>query len=172
MGLGYIPFYILTDRFTTLAAVAFLTSLAIFVEILRRKSHIIPEWILRGYERRGIGAHLYFGVSMLIVTLLFSPRASFVAIACGSAGDGVAGIVKKARREYAAPAMLLASLFVLVILSFTIGLSVPAALLAAVLATLMEARLGRVGRYYINDNLSVPLIAAAVYEVAALTFQG
>ncbi len=170
-GLGYIPLYILTDRLTTLTVVAFLTFIAIFLEVIRReRGEIFPEWILRGYERSGVGAHVYFGISMLIVTLLFSPQASFIAIACGSAGDGIAGIVKKVRKGAAILSMLLSSLLVILFVSVRISVSFPAAVMAAVLATVVEAKISRIGKYYINDNLSVPLTAAAVYElVVALT---
>jgi dolichol kinase len=164
-GLGYIPFYILTGRLTTLVAITFLTLIAILIEFLRRRDEIFPGWILRSYERRGTGAYVYFGISMLIVTLLFSPQASFVAIACGSAGDGIAGIVKRFWRGMASISMFLSSVTVILVVSIEISLSLPAAILATIFATAVEAKLQRIGKYYINDNLSVPLVAAAVYEL-------
>ena len=168
MGLGYIPFYILSGRSATLSLVAFLTLIAFLVEFFRKKSEVFPTWILRRYEREGLGAHIYFGISMLIVTFFFSPQASFVAIACGSAGDGVAGIVKRLRAEFAGLSMFLASLMVIAILKINIGLFILPAMLAALLATLIEAKVYRIGRFYINDNLSVPLTAAVVYELTSM----
>ena len=164
-GLGYIPFYILTDRLTTLTVVAFLTLIAIFIEILRRRGEIFPGWILRSYERRGIGAYVYFGISMLVVTLLFSLQASFVAIACGSAGDGTAGIMKRFWVRAAPVSMFLASLVVVLAVSTTVSITPSAAIIAIILATVVEAKFQRLGKYYINDNLSVPLVAAVVYEL-------
>ena len=167
-GLGYIPFYILTGRLATLTAVVLLTLVAIILEVLRRRSEIFPEWILRSYEKGGTGAHIYFGISILTVTLLFSPQASFVAIACGSAGDGVAGVVKRIRRDFAACSMFLSSLLVMFILSQIVEMSLPAAIVSAVIATGVESKLSRVGKYYVNDNLSVPLAAAVVYELGVM----
>jgi dolichol kinase len=169
-GLAYIPFYIFTDRWTTFTVVAFLTLIAIFLEILRRKTEIFPKWILRGYERGGVGAYVYFGISMLPVTLLFSPQACFVAIACGSAGDGVAGIVKKIWKNIAPLSMLLSSLLVILFISAYIYISLPAAFLATIIAVIVETKLTKIGKYYINDNFSVPLVTAVVYEFATILY--
>ena len=163
MGLMYIPIYLLTDRIMMIIFVFFLTLVAVFIEIFKNKIRWIV-WMLREYEKEGIGAHLYFCISVLIITIFFSPQACFVGVICGAAGDGIAGIIRKICTYGASISMFLTSSILVLILNTKVDLNIPAALISILLATIVEAKVRRVGRFYINDNFTVPLVATFTYE--------
>ncbi|AEA47769.1 hypothetical protein [Archaeoglobus veneficus] len=161
VGLGYIPLYIYTGKDITLLIVAGLTAFAALLEIARRRYGIFPRWILRSYEVNGIGAYLYFGISATLITALLPMEACFAGIVLGSLGDGIAGILKRAdMRHLAYPSMFLISLLALTLLDLN-----PIASFLACIAGVTAERCERIGRYYLNDNLTVPILSAFVYFV-------
>lgn len=167
LGLGYIPFYLIAGKDYTLLAVTTLTVLAIFVDILRTRHEIFPRWILRDYEVNGVGAYLYTGLSAITITALFPMEACFAGIVVGSLGDGVAGLIKQTQwRKYAPAAMFLSSFLLLTALSHLIGMGLLASFTASLAGTLAE-RVPKIGKYYINDNLSVPVISALFYHLTS-----
>ena len=166
MGLVYIPIYFQTDRITMIIFVFSLTLVAIFIEILKKKKWVI--WILRDYEKKGIGAHLYFCISLLIITIFFSYQACFIGVICGAAGDGIAGIIRRIWTHGASISMFLTSFILVLILNTKVDIIIPVAFISIILATIVEGKIRRIGRYYINDNFSVPLVAAFTYELFAV----
>ncbi len=168
LGLNYIPFYLIAGKDYTLLTVAILTVFATFLEVLRRKYNLFPRWILRNYETKGIGAYLYFGVSATIITALFPMEACFAGIVVGSFGDGIAGLIKQTKwRNHAQVTMFLSSFLLLIVLSQFIGMSIFASFTSSLAGTLVE-KFHRIGKYYINDNLSVPLISALTYHIISV----
>ncbi len=99
LGVFYFLLYAYYGKLQTLEVVSALTLLSLSIEILRRRFRIIPYWILDPYEIRGIGAHLYFGISTLLLTVFLSPEAAVVGVVVGSVGDGVAGLIKTYQRR-------------------------------------------------------------------------
>ena len=164
MGLVYIPIYLLTDRIIMIIFVFSLTLVAVFIEVLKNRMKWII-WILRDYEKKGIGAHLYFCISLLIITTFFSSQACFIGVICGAAGDGIAGIIRRIWTHGASISMFLTSFILVLILNTKVDIIIPAAFISIILATIVEGKIRRVGRYYINDNFSVPLVAAFIYEL-------
>ncbi len=162
LGLSYIPAYEILGREKMIISVGAITLFAIFIEVLRHRYRILPEFLLRNYERKGIGAYIYFGIATFIITVLLPRNACFIGIIVGSLGDGVSGILKhsfKLSRPWASLGMLIASVLVIYILNL---LSIQAFL--AVIAGVAVERIERIGRHYINDNLSVPTVSAFVYQ--------
>jgi len=167
LGLGYIPFYLVAGKEYTLLVVTTLTVFAIFLEVLRIRYNIFPRWILRNYETRRVGAYLYFGLSTTFITALLPMEACFAGIVVGSLGDGVAGLIKQTKwRKHAPAAMFLSSFLLLIALSHLIGMSLLASFTASLAGTLAE-RVPKIGKYYINDNLSVPVISALSYHLTS-----
>jgi len=168
MGLVYIPIYLLiTDRIVMIIFVFTLTLVAVFIEIIKdRKKWMI--WILRNYEKKGIGAHLYFCVALLIITIFFSSHACFIGVICGAAGDGIAGIIRRIWTHGASISMFLTSFILVLILSTKVDIIIPAAFISIILATIVEGKIRKIGRYYINDNFSVPIVATFIYELFAV----
>jgi len=168
LGLGYIPLYLNFGRGITLLVVFLLTVFALVLEIARHKFQILPKFVLRDYETKGIGAYVYFGISALIVTLIFPMKACIVAIVVGSLGDGVAGILKSTNlSRYSSIAMFIISFSFLLSINSIVNFSFYSALAACVVGTLIE-RIQKIGGYYINDNLSVPIVSALVYYLFLL----
>ncbi len=156
LGICYIPAYdILGKEMLAIGLVTVIITL-VFFEILRIKHRFLPEILLRKYEKRGIGAHIYMFTGMLVITLLFSKQACFAGVACAIIGDGVAGIVKKMpAKRFSFLVMFLASFATCVILN----LNTLCSLFACFFATLIEG-VQKVGRAYLNDNFSIPVFAA------------
>jgi len=165
LGIGYIPLYTFFGKEITLLVVGALTAFAVFLEVLRRRYSVLPEWMLRAYEVRGVGAYLYFGISARLITLIFPKNACFAGIVVGSIGDGVAGIVKKLNLRFAHPAMFFTSYVALLFF----GLH-PAYSALSCFAGVLAERYCRIGEYYVNDNLSVPFLSALVYFLLSFPF--
>lgn len=170
-GLGYIPLYLNFGRDVTLLVVLSLTVFALILELIRHKFQILPKFLLRDYETRGLGAYVYFGISASFVTLIFPMEACIVAIVIGSLGDGVAGIFKSSNfSRYSSIVMFVASFSFLLFLSYCcVDLLLRSTLAACVVGVLVE-RIQKVGRYYVNDNLSVPIVSATIYYLLFLLF--
>ncbi len=156
LGICYIPAYeILGREMFTIGLVTLVIVSALF-EILRMNHRLLPEILLRRYEKRGIGAHIYMFTGMLVITLLFSKQACFAGVVCAIIGDGVAGIVKKtSAKPFSFIAMFLTSFATCLIL----GLNVLCSLFACFFGALVEG-VQRFGRAYLNDNFSIPVVAA------------
>ncbi len=167
LGLGYIPLYLKFGKEVTFFVVVISTLLAIIIELLRHRVEIIPRILLRDYEIRGFGAYVYFGISATIVTALLPMESCIVAIVVASLGDGISGIVKQINKAYSSISMFIFSFSFLIFLSFYINLRLFPAFFACILATLTE-RIQKVGKYYINDNLSVPIVSALTHYLASL----
>ncbi len=162
LGLSYIPAYEILGRENMIIAVGAIVTFAVLMEIFRHRYRIIPEPLLRSYERRGIGAYIYFGMATFVITVLLQKESCFVGIIVGSLGDGISGILKhlfKLNRNLASLGMFASSILAIYLLNL---LSIPSFL--AVVAGVFAERVERIGRLYINDNLSVPLVSAFVYQ--------
>ncbi len=163
LGLIYIPAYDILGRENMIVVVGAITIFAMFIEFLRHRYNVLPEFLLRGYEKGKIGAYIYFGIAASIITALLPRDACFVGIVVGSLGDGTSGILKRLlnlSKHVASFGMFSSSAIALSILNL---LSPPA--LIAIVAGVLAERLEKVGKFYINDNLTVPLTSALTYYV-------
>ncbi len=161
IGLAYVPAYVyLGKEILIIGITAILTFSAVF-EIFRLRYGIL-SFVVREYEKEKIGAYIYFGLATLIVTAVFPMEACFAAILVSIVGDGIGGIVKRLEFQHSGA---LATM-IMVILPFALSLIFinPVPALSACIAGALVEKVERVGRYYIQDNLSVPLVAAAVYH--------
>ncbi len=186
LGTLYFPLYAYCGKLLTLEIVGILTLLSLSIEILRRKFRIVPDWILDPYEMKGVGAHLYFGISALILTAFLSPEAAVVGVVVGSVGDGVAGLIKTYQRDRVKKkstlssrnsrnisliGMFLASFLILLLMSnldlgnFEFKFDLRIIALACLVGAVIESRPIKVKEFYINDNLSVPLFAGVFYHL-------
>lgn len=164
LGTGYIPLYLYTGKEVTLTVVLFLTLFAFFVEFLKFRYNAIPEWILREHEIRGIGSHLYTGISISLITLLLPMEACFVAIACGIVGDGVSGFAKKYNRKISSILMFLSPLILIYLLLDYVSFNLYSVILACLAGAIIE-NFSEFRGYYINDNFSVPIVSSIVYAL-------
>ncbi len=152
-GLLYIPAIYYLGKDVTWQLVLALTTFAVVLEALRTKFNVIPDILIREYEKRRIAGYLYTGVAFSIITPVFSDGACISAAACSFAGDGVSGIVKKVNGSYAIALFVLSSIAV----SLISGLEVFPSVLAAIISSTADGK-------RINDNLTIPLLAAITYE--------
>ena len=165
-GLIYIPTYIYFGKELVLAGVLVSFIFAALIEIGRKHFEFLSKIvnkIVRNYERRGVGAHIYFGGAILIITALFPRSASFVAVITSLLGDGIAGIIKKRfSKNVASFMMFLASFLALALIARCTEINLYVGFLVCLISVIVE-RIEKVGKYYLNDNLSVPLASAFSY---------
>ncbi len=172
LGVGYIPLYILIGRFYLIIFISIALLLFLALEILRKRdSRFFPSFLLRDYEREKIGAHIYFGISALIITIFLPMDACFIGIVASSIGDGVSGIIKrmKLNKFKALPtiSMFLSSTVVflfmyLIILKYYIKVAEFAMFLSFLISSLVERQSKILGKY-IDDNITVPISASFSY---------
>lgn len=67
---------------------------ALIFEFFRLRYNLLSG-IVREYEKDRICAYIYFGVAVLLITLLFPMDAAFSAVLVTLLGDGLGGIVKR-----------------------------------------------------------------------------
>ncbi len=164
LGLSYIPAYEVLGRERMILTVGIVTAFAVLLDLLRRKFEILPDFLLRNYEKRGIGAYVYFGIAAFVITVILPRNACFVGVIVGSLGDGVAGLLKHLfglGKNAATICMFLVSVFAI----HTLGILSVHAVVAVVAGVLVE-RIERVGGVYVNDNFSVPIVSAFVYQAS------
>ena len=120
------------------------------------------NFVSRKYERERIAAYVYFAIAALLITVLFPRDACFVAIAAAIVGDGLAGIVKRANFNLAASGVMFLSSYLFVALA---NLADPLPAVLAIAAATAVEKIDRIGRFYIEDNFSVPVVSALVYSL-------
>lgn len=164
IGVGYIPLYLYAGRDTTLFVVLALTFFAALLEVGKFKLDIIPHWLLREYELKGIGSHLYTGVAMSMVTYWLPMGACFAAIANGIMGDGISGLVKQYNSRVALPVMFVTSVLTLLFVSLFTEMSYYAILFSCLGGVIAES-ISTVRGHYLNDNFSVPIVSSVIYKL-------
>ncbi|MFO7966606.1 MAG: hypothetical protein R6U44_03300 [Archaeoglobaceae archaeon] len=167
MGVGYIPLYLYAGRDITLFAVLTLTLAAVLLEAGKFKFDIIPHWLLREHELKGIGSHLYTGGAISIITLWLPMGACFAGIANGIVGDGISGLVKKYNSLIALPIMFLASSVTLLVVSIFTELSYYAILFSCLGGVIAES-VSTIRGHYLNDNFSVPIVSSVIYKLVPI----
>ena len=125
-GLIYIPAYIYFGRDFVLVCVVIIFFIVLILEVLRIKYRIkygVFANLFRNYERRQIGAHVYFGIAILIITPIFPLDSCLSAVTISLVGDGTAGIFRVLRlKKFASISMFSSSLLACTILSLFIDL--------------------------------------------------
>lgn len=171
IGVGYIPLYLYAGKEITLIAVLALTLFAAILEILKLKFDVIPHFLLRDYELRGIGSYLYTGASVSLITVVLPMEACFAGIANGIVGDGVSGLAKMYKSWISAPIMFISSFLTLFVVSYFafVDLNYYAVVLSCAGGVAAD-RFPRVGGRYINDNFSIPLVSAVLYGLGLMVF--
>ncbi len=160
-GLVYIPAYIYFGRELVLWGTILALTLSVVFEYFRITRGLFSS-IVREYEKKNIGAYVYFSLSILIVTLLFPKDACFVAVSVSLIGDGLAGIVRRSPLGGGASiVMVLAPMMFITFFSLAL---LPQSLVACISGAAIE-RVKKVGKYYLQDNLTVPVVAAMAYEI-------
>ncbi len=165
-GVSYIPAYLYLGREALTFAIAAALSFALFFEFLRLRLKLF-NFVSREYEKGRVAAYVYFATAALLITIFFPRDACFVAIAAAIVGDGLAGIVKRANFNLAASGVMFLSSYLFVVLA---NLADPLPAAVAVAAATAVERIDRIGRFYIEDNFSVPVVSAFVYSLVKYIF--
>lgn len=166
IGVGYIPLYLYAGREYTLFAVLTLTIFAAMLEIGKFKFDIIPHWLLREHELKGVGSYLYTGVAISIITFWLPMGACFAGIANGIVGDGISGLIKqyKYKSSITLLVMFITSTFTLLVVSLFTQMSYYGILFACLGGMIAES-ISSIRGHYLNDNFSVPIVSSVIYKL-------
>lgn len=153
----------------------------LLVDILKNFVHPLAAWyhttfdaMLRTHELEEERIHLngatWITLSALILIALFPKTIAVAAFAMVSISDTVAALVGKryGRHRFGKKsvegslAFLVSALLVVLLVP---GITLPAGMVMAVVGTLVEAQVIRIGGFKIDDNITVP-IASAVAGIA------
>ncbi|MFW6186151.1 MAG: hypothetical protein ACOC5C_05665 [Halobacteriota archaeon] len=167
IGIGYIPLYLYAGKDITLFVVVMLTVFAAMLEIVKFKFDIIPHWLLREHELKGLGSHLYTGVAMSIITFWLPMEACFAGIANGIVGDGISGLVKQYSSRLALPVMFITSSLTLLAVSLFTEMGYYAILFSCLGGVVAES-ISTIRGHYLNDNFSVPIVSSVVYKLVPI----
>ncbi|MBO8179419.1 MAG: hypothetical protein H0Z19_02920 [Archaeoglobus sp.] len=160
-GITYILAYLYLGRELLIVGVAITLLFALIFEFFRLKYNLLSG-IVREHEKARIGAYIYFGVAILLITLLFPMEAAFSAVLVTLLGDGLGGVVKRLPVRRAGEIATLLMIVVPFLASLPL-LSPAPSFIACVSAAIVE-RVEKIGDYYLEDNFTVPLTAAFVYH--------
>lgn len=128
-----------------------------FFELLRIKYDFLYN-LTREYEKKKFAAYFYYTLAIFLITIFFDKEACFSAVLCSNLGDGVAGIVKRfTNKDLGSFLMFTSSLLV----SITFLPLFPS--FAACLVSTIVERVEKIGKFFIEDNFSVPVSAAVTY---------
>jgi dolichol kinase len=159
-GIVYVPAYLYFGKEFVLIGVTLALVFAAIFEFFRLRYKLL-SWLVRDYERNRVGAYIYFGVAVLFVTLLFPMNAAISAVLVALLGDGVGGVVKRLPVRRAGEIAFFAMLVVPFVASLPLLSPIPS--FAACFAGAIVERIEKIGGYYLQDNLTVPVTAAVVY---------
>ncbi len=165
-----------------------------FLEYMRLKGRdLYPNTFMRPSEDRRLGGYFYAALAMFLAVLLFSKVVAVAAILFLVFGDAITGLAGALLLMYTGkrsvdvrdgsqqglmyaiihhkplPLMLLMFAICAVIgLAFHPEISYLAIAAGALGAVIADAFPWRIGRYTIDDNLSIPLLAGALMTLASV----
>jgi len=160
-GILYIPAYFYFGKELVTIGVASTLLFALIFEFFRLKYNLLSG-IVREHEKDRVGAYVYFGVAILLITLLFPMEAAFSAVLVTLLGDGVGGIVKRLPKNGAKDIATVVMVVVSFVASLPLLSPIPS-FMACVSGAIVE-RFEKIGDYYLQDNFTVPITAAIVYH--------
>lgn len=161
-GLSYIPAYMYFGKDIVALAIVGALCFSIFLEYFRIRYGILSA-IAREYEKKSLGAYIYFGIASLLITLFFPKDACFTAIVASVAGDGAGGVVRMVNFKYSNVISFIVMIFIPFSLIFLFSLASPIpSFIACVIGACVE-RVDKIWKVYIQDNFSVPLATAFAY---------
>lgn len=185
-------YYFFVSRDVMLLVLAFCVLGAGFLEYMRLNGRdLYPTTFMRSSEEQRLGSYFYAALSMLLAVLLFDKTIAIAAILFLVIGDSVTGLAGILLSMYGArkpvdvreggggnvayairhhkPAALMLLMFALcgaIGLAFRPELSYPAIAAGAAGAVIADAFPWRIGRYMLDDNLSIPLVAGSLMMLA------
>lgn len=148
--------------------VAVLAVAAIAVETLRLSVGFrvrIHDFVVRADEENRVASYVYYWSSLAVVVTVFAPAVAVPSYGMLAIGDPISGIVGSGElRRIKRPAAL-AAMFTVCSLVAVAFLPLRTALAMALGATVADGVKPSLGSYVVDDNLSVPVLAALVGSV-------
>lgn len=168
VGLAVPTLYWFTNQFTMLCFIAFFFVLFVAFEIYRFRRGLPPaaeaaKPVMRGYEERGVGGHVFLAGGLFIAVLAFEKNVAIAVSVVTVLGDAAAAIIGKrfgthelVREKTVEGTLALVAVALVAAIWFVGGVAALAGALAAGIVELLP----------INDNFSIPVFSGLVMNTA------
>lgn len=128
--------------------------------------HLVYRRLTREYEQETVAGYALYVLGVTVVVLAFEPRVAVPAILMLALGDPISGLLSRDElRTVKSPRVLLGMFSVCFVIAYPFVPPV-AAVLGAVGGTLADGITLSVGDYVVDDNLTIPFLAASLMWVA------
>jgi dolichol kinase len=138
--------------------------------LYRGLEHPIYEQLTREYEQDTVAGYALYVLSGTVVVLLFDPQIAVPALFILTLADPVSGLLSSGEfRRVARPRVFVGMFLVSLALAYPF-VPLEAAVVGAVGATLADGVKPVIGGYIVDDNLTIPIVAAvAMWAVVTLS---
>lgn len=167
--------YLISNKSLVLALLFPLFSLLLVVEVLRFKFPPVSEkffqvfsLIVKKHEKKTFLGITYFLWGTLFTVLFFEKEIAILALLFLVFGDVVSFYFRKIRLLAVFATCFVIGLVGLILLGM--NLILPVVLIGALVATIVEALPLKIGKFYLDDNLTIPIFSAGAMTLAKLLF--
>ena len=126
----------------------------------------IFDELTREYEQDNLAGYALYIFGMTVAALAFSPRISIPAMLMLTIADPISGLAGSGELGVKATHTLLLTFGVCLVITSLSGLPLVTAVLGALAATLADGMKPIIAGYVIDDNLTIPVVSAAVMYLA------
>ena len=170
-GTGYPALFLLGlatyDELRLLLVVS--SAVALGLEVIRL--FVGLEWrifdeLTREYEQDNVAGYALYMFGMTAAALAFEPRVAIPAMLMLTIADPISGLVGSGELGVKAVHTLLVTFGVCLLITSLSGLPLLTAVLGALAATLADGAKPVIAGYVVDDNLTIPVVSAAVMYVA------
>lgn len=175
LGLVFPLLYLISNKSLILALLFPLSSLLLVIDVLRFKFSPVSEkffqifsLIVKKHEKKTFLGITYFLWGTLLTVLFFEKEIAVLALLFLVFGDVVSFYLRKIRFLAVFATCLVSGLVGLILLGM--NLILPVVLIGALVATIIEALPLRIRRFYLDDNLTIPIFSALAMTLVKLLF--
>lgn len=146
------------------------TAAAAVLEALRltgRLEWVVFERLTREYEQRAIAGYALYALGLTLTAWLFVPTVAVPAMLMLTVADPISGLLSRGELGVKRSHVLLATFGICLAIASLLWVSLVPALAGALAATVADGVKLRLGTWVLDDNLAIPVGAAAAMTVAA-----
>jgi len=151
--------------------VLFGAALAVVLEVLRLTGAL--EWwvydrLTREYEQTAVAGYALYAFGLAITAWLFHPHVAVPAMLMLTIADPISGSLSRGELGVKRSYVLLVTFAVCLAIASLLGIPFVAAVAGALVATVADGVTLRLGSWIVDDNLAIPVGAAAAMWLALL----
>lgn len=146
---------------------------ALVLEVLRL-THTVEWWLFdrltRDYEWRSIAGYAWYAFGFAFVAWVFDPPIAAAAMLMLAIGDPVSGYLASGEKTVKRGPVLLVTFAITLVIAVLLGMSLPAAVAGAAVATVADGVTLKIGTRYIDDNIAIPVGAGTAMWLVGTVF--